>query len=109
MGRLSHSVDVIDPIQTPAPLSISSVYPNPFHPSTRVTLTSKDPGTVCLDIYNARGQKIRHLLNTQLPAGEHTVQWDGTDDSGQPVASGLYLAIAKTGTHQTVRKLMLIK
>jgi hypothetical protein len=109
LGCLSHSVDLLDPVQTPVPLSINSVYPNPFNPSTRLVLALKEPGTVSLDIYNARGQKIRQLLSAYLPAGKHTVLWDGTDESGNPVASGLYLAIAKIGTHQAIRKLMLIK
>ncbi|MDZ7362597.1 MAG: T9SS type A sorting domain-containing protein [candidate division KSB1 bacterium] len=66
-------------------------YPNPFNPETTIEFTLPAVAPVTLRIYNLNGQLIRTLLNESRPAGRHPVSWDGRDDAGRDVASGVYL------------------
>ncbi|RMF57163.1 MAG: T9SS C-terminal target domain-containing protein, partial [Calditrichaeota bacterium] len=100
-------------IQTP---QLYQNYPNPFNPVTSIhfliphtTLRASGADNVQLLIYDLLGRKVKTLLNTVLPAGEHTVQWDGTDDAGQPVGSGIYLYQLKFGKNIQTRKMVLIR
>ena len=83
--------------------------PNPFNPSTTIRYTLPEVSKVKLTIYNALGQKIRVLVDVPQTTGSYKVQWDGRDDSGRPVASGLYLYRLDAGLNVVVRKMMLIK
>lgn len=65
--------------------------PNPFNPETSIEYQLPYSAEVSLTIYNLRGQKVRELMNTAQAAGMHSVQWNGRNESGQLVASGLYL------------------
>ncbi len=67
--------------------------PNPFNPSTTISfsITAKDAKDSKIDIYNSKGQKVKQLVSDQLSAGQHTVVWNGDDDNGKPVSSGVYL------------------
>jgi M6 family metalloprotease-like protein len=93
---------------TPTGLSLSN-YPNPFNPETTISYTLPVKGQVCLDIYNSKGQLVRRLLNEPQAKGEHSLTWNGKDDAGRSVASGLYLCrITSAGKHES-RKLLLLK
>ncbi|MFC1476860.1 FlgD immunoglobulin-like domain containing protein [candidate division KSB1 bacterium] len=85
-------------------------YPNPFNPTTTIAYRLKEDCKVSLGIYNALGQMVRHLVNTDQASGHYTLEWDGTDNGGQKVASGLYFyrIITDTGFTQT-RKMMILK
>lgn len=103
------AVDSHDPVQiSPSAFALRN-YPNPFNPETLLAYTLSSPGTVSLAIYNSRGQRVRSLLNDQQAAGEHTLSWNGTDDSGRGVASGLYLCRIACEGKQETRKLLLLK
>ena len=65
-------------------------YPNPFNPMTTIEFTLPKSGVTTLTIYTVTGQRIRTLANEPMTAGHHTIVWDGTDDNGQFVASGIY-------------------
>jgi hypothetical protein len=65
-------------------------YPNPFNPSTFIHYTIGHSGTVQLDIYNVIGQKVRALRNELQQIGTYNIEWDGKDDAGETVASGVY-------------------
>ena len=65
-------------------------YPNPFNPSTTIAFSLPVAGIATLEIYNLKGQKVRQLLNSTLPSGSHKAVWDGINDLGQPVSSGIY-------------------
>ena len=67
-------------------------YPNPFNPSTTIKYALPEFAFVSLAIYNLQGHKVRTLLTESLPAGMHTVQWDGTSEDGEPVSAGMYFA-----------------
>ena len=92
----------------PYPLSISN-YPNPFNPSTTISITLPKSSAVTLSIYDIQGRKVRTLAVGQFPAGNHTVLWDGADDSGSRVSSGVYFSRMDCGGNITVRKMLMIK
>ncbi len=85
-------------------------YPNPFNPSTTISFNvlSENQQTE-LTIYNLKGQKIKTLLNENLTMGMHSVTWDGKDDNGRNVASGVYFYQVKCGTVSESKKMILMK
>lgn len=102
-------VSVDDPVQVPPSVFQMRNYPNPFNPETMISYILPASGKVSLEIFNSRGQLVRSMLHQEQLAGEHSLIWNGKDDSGHSVASGLYLCrIACNGTHET-RKMLLLK
>ena len=93
----------------PASIRLDSVHPNPFNPST--TIAFELPATVptTLKIYNMKGQLVRTLLDEPRPAGRHRIPWNGLDDRGATVSSGLYLLTMTAGDYRARRKLTLLK
>ena len=89
--------------------ALNSAYPNPFNPETNISFSLAEAGNVKLEIYNARGQKVKTLLNDKTTQGEHNLVWNGTDDSNKSVASGLYFYKLQTSDKNMTKKMMLIK
>jgi PKD repeat protein len=86
------------------------IYPNPFYNNTQITYYLKNSGRTELIICNMSGQKIRTLTNTNQSAGEHSFIWDGTDDSGKQLNSGIYLCILSVnGYFYPVKKSLLLR
>ena len=77
--------------------------PNPFNPTTTLHYSLDAPGAVRMAVYNAAGQLVRTLVNAEMAAGAHSVAWNGADDNGRRVASGVYLIRLTTpgATHTT--------
>ncbi len=84
-------------------------YPNPFNPSTTIGFRISDAGIVTLKIYDISGRLVKTLLNENRNAGNYSVTWDGTNQSGVKVGSGIYLYKLTAGNFQQVKKMMLIK
>lgn len=84
-------------------------YPNPFNSSTTIYYSLGKRGLVELILYNILGQKIRTLVNEIKIAGQHVVPWDGRNDNGQLVASGLYFYTLKTGSFIKTNKMVLLR
>ncbi|RMI09273.1 MAG: T9SS C-terminal target domain-containing protein, partial [Calditrichaeota bacterium] len=84
-------------------------YPNPFNPATYFEFRIADFGFVELKIYNIMGQAVKTLVREKLAPGRYAVQWDGTDDAGRQVASGIYLYRLKTGNFTATRKMVLLR
>lgn len=84
-------------------------YPNPFNPSTNIRFGLKNDSVVTILIYNVRGQKVRELLSQNLKQGKQSVTWDGKDDFGQNVSSGIYFYVMKKREYSAVKKMMLLK
>lgn len=84
-------------------------YPNPFNPTTTIRFDLPEAASVNLDIFNLRGQKVRSLVNSDLPAGAHSAVWNGRDTTGNPVSSGVYLYRLSDGNRELTRKMMLMK
>jgi len=72
-------------------------YPNPFNPSTVISFQLPVVSEVTLEIYNSNGQLVRTLVAGEKPAGRYSVLWDGKNDAGARVASGVYVGVLKAG------------
>jgi len=91
-------------------LTLAQNHPNPFNPVTEVAFTvPSGAGRVTLTIYDVGGRVVRTLVDGELPAGPAKVVWDGTGDSGQSLASGVYFAKLATGEQSAYRKMTLLK
>ena len=100
---------VVEEINTePAPIQITS-HPNPFNPSTTISFTIPETTPVTLTIHSITGQKVRALVSERLHAGSHTIVWDGRDDGGQAVSSGLYLSRLDAGGTVAAGKMTLVR
>lgn len=84
-------------------------YPNPFNPNTTISYDVKDASEVFLAIYNVKGQLIRSLVNEAKSTGHYTVEWDGKDQHGSVVGSGIYQYVMKAGKYQETRRMTLMK
>ncbi len=94
-------------------LLVGSPYPNPFNPSTSVKLYVASDGSgsadLALAVYNIQGRRVRQLHTGRIASGWHTLVWDGQDDSGRGVSSGMYFMRAVSGDMSTVHKMTLVK
>ncbi|MEE9442957.1 MAG: S8 family serine peptidase [candidate division Zixibacteria bacterium] len=93
----------------PLTFEITSNYPNPFNPETTVQFTLDRGGDIKLDIYNILGQHVNRLADGYYPAGSHQVVWSGTDNTGKPVASGIYLVRLSDTKRISTHKMILMK
>ncbi len=93
----------------PSDFVLHQNFPNPFNPETRIVYNLPKPGHVKLTVYNVVGKKIVTLVNDQQPTGRHTSAWNGKDEDGNPIASGLYFYIIHTHGFQQARKLTLMQ
>jgi hypothetical protein len=84
-------------------------YPNPFNPTTTIAFSLAGEGTVEIMIFNVAGQKVRTLIDERRPAGRHTVTWDGRNDGGRRVATGVYFYRMRTDGYSAVRKMLILR
>jgi hypothetical protein len=92
--------------------SLLQNYPNPFNPVTRIQYTvgsSQTPIPTTLRIYDIPGKLVRTLVNEPKPAGSYQVVWDGKNENGKDVASGIYFCKLKVGDQSQTKKMILIK
>jgi hypothetical protein len=96
---------------SPVPLvtTLQPIYPNPFNPSTNISFILAKDMDARLEIYNLRGQRVKSLCNAQHTKGKHTYVWNGQDDHGRLVASGIYFSRLHTAEGSFVAKMMLMK
>ncbi len=91
-------------------------YPNPFNPSgagrsptTTIDFSIQNDSNINLSIFNIKGQKIKTLINCYLEKGNHSIIWDGSDNFGNSISSGVYLYKLKTKNHQITNRMLLLK
>ena len=84
-------------------------YPNPFNPETIITFQIPRSSFVTLKIYNTTGQLIKTLVSENVIKGIHSVSWDGLNDSGKQVSSGMYIYLIQAGNFSAAKKLILVK
>lgn len=89
--------------------NLSQNYPNPFNPETEIRFQIAKDSPVTLKIYNTLGAEIRTVANENFSKGAHTVRWDGRDNFGKPVASGLYFYKIVTNSHIDIKKMHLLR
>jgi subtilisin family serine protease len=84
-------------------------YPNPFNPSTMISFELAEASPASIEIFNQKGQMVRTLVNSSLPAGHYQMEWNGTDDHGNNVGSGVYYYRMRSGKFSSTRKMVLMK
>lgn len=105
-----NSVGVKDKnLEIPRKFELLQNYPNPFNPATSITFGVAKAGQVSLVVYDLLGRKIKTLFNENTHVGFHTVQWDGTNEYGNKVATGLYFYQLKAESIQLTHKMILLK
>jgi hypothetical protein len=94
---------------TPRIFAAAQNYPNPFNSSTTIEYILPQEASVYITIYNILGQPVRTLVNTLNPAGHHEITWDGRNDAGELVTSGVYFYRFIADDFHTIRKMLLLK
>lgn len=84
-------------------------YPNPFNPTTDIEFLLSQSGQAKIEIFNISGQKVRTLVDQHLEAGHKVINWDGRDDSGKDVSSGIYFYRIETSEFSQTRKMVLLR
>ena len=90
-------------------LSLEQNHPNPFNPVTRIDYTVDEAGTVHLAIYDISGKLVRTLVNRRMRSGTHSEEWDGRNNGGRAVASGIYFYRLTAGKKSLARKAVFLK
>ncbi|NQV41803.1 MAG: T9SS type A sorting domain-containing protein [Candidatus Marinimicrobia bacterium] len=113
MGALSIGcavpVAIDEDTSVPDQLILDQNYPNPFNPSTTIRYELADQSKVRLTVFDVRGQKVMMLQNAENPPGSYEVQWNGMDQSGSPVSTGVYLARLQAGGYNLTIKMLYLK
>lgn len=107
--RMSGSVCAEGVNTAPASFALSGAYPNPFNPAARLEYQVPVLSEVSVKVYTLLGQELRTLVSGRKTPGVYTIEWDGTDDQGRPVSSGVYLIRMQAGRFRTLRKATLIR
>ncbi|HOZ01986.1 MAG TPA: FlgD immunoglobulin-like domain containing protein, partial [Candidatus Syntrophosphaera sp.] len=97
-----------DPV-LPAVTELKGNWPNPFNPSTSISFSVKEASPVIIEVYNLKGQLVRTLIKESKAAGNHRIVFDGRDNAGQPLASGVYFYKMQAGKYSATRKMILMK
>jgi immune inhibitor InhA-like protein/flagellar hook capping protein FlgD len=93
----------------PKVFALGQNYPNPFNPVTTISYQLPKTANVKLEVYNMLGQKVKTLVNANQPAKFYTVQWNGLNEKGSKVASGIYLYRIEAGDFIKTNKMLLLK
>jgi Tol biopolymer transport system component len=93
----------------PKEYCLRNAYPNPFNPTATISFDLPAAGQVKLEVFNMLGQKVRTLVDGDLSAGTHSIEWNSADDSGKRVASGIYLYRLQAGEFSETKKMVLMK
>jgi len=103
-------VSIDDPVlPVPDQLALQQNYPNPFNPTTTIAYSLPEASKVRLDIYNVKGQLVKTLINGEMPAGMHSVVWDGRDMNNTAVASGVYFYRVSCPKVTQTKRMLLMK
>jgi hypothetical protein len=109
LNESQQSLGAVEIAAVPTVFALAQNYPNPFNPSTTIKYQIATDANVTLDVYNLQGQKIRALVAKEQKAGYYSVVWDGRNEAGQTVSSGLYLYRVQAGSFVATHKMLLIK
>jgi hypothetical protein len=107
--NLTSISEIDDTVNTPSIFSRVGNFPNPFNPETTISFDLNFSADVQIDIFNIKGQKVKSLVNGTFEKGRNEVIWNGVNNSGKSVASGLYFYQIKSGEETITRKMMLLK
>jgi len=96
-------------VERPKAFKLAQNYPNPFNPMTLIEFQLPEQCQVRIAIYNMLGQEVRSLVDDVKPAGYHSVIWDGRDNAGAIVSSGIYYYRMITSSYNEVKKMVLLR
>ena len=102
-------IDAVDELIIPKEYALAQNSPNPFNPSTKIQFDLPKAGHIKLSVFNLLGQTVRTLYNEKLAAGRHSIIFDGTDENGSKIASGIYFYRLETGDFTQSKKMILLK
>jgi hypothetical protein len=95
--------------ETPAATTLARCWPNPFNPATTIAFTLREKGPVTLKIYDVSGRLVRTLVDETRDAGRYDVVWDGRNDGGRGVASGIYFCRMQTADFERSEKMVMLR
>ena len=110
-----YKVSETDVVSELLPTGLIGNYPNPFNPTTAIKFRAGNlefgaiNSHVQINIFNIKGQKVRSLVNEVYPVGEHVIVWNGKDDNGDTIPSGIYLCKMTSAGYNSVIKMLLVK
>ncbi len=104
-GPDSNPNDVVPVIET----ALQGNYPNPFNPETNIRFSLKEATPVAIEIYNVKGQLVKTLFNGVKDSGNHALVWNGTDNHGRAVSSGVYYYKMNAGKYSSTKKMIMMK
>ena len=102
-------VQGVDAPGVPSSFYLSQNYPNPFNPTTNIEFNIESNQHVSLEVYNILGQHVKTLLDSELPAGAHSIEWDATNSRGTRVSSGIYLYRLTVENNTQSKKMLFLK
>ena len=108
-GGLAATNNAPEKQDLPSAFALGQNSPNPFNPMTKISFDLPKSSQVMLRIYDTRGHLIRSLVNETMGAGRQEVVWNGTDDAGMQVHSGVYFYVIRADDFQATRKMTLLK
>lgn len=100
---------VVETAAVPQAFELQQNYPNPFNPSTTISYAVPQDARVRVDVYDITGKRVTTLVNSNLQAGYHTVEWNGQDAFGNQVATGVYFYKMTAGDFSETRKMLFTK
>ncbi len=108
-GTMSYHGPIEISVTAPLEYALDPNYPNPFNPETMLRMHVAREGYGTLLIYNMRGQKVRTLVQENLAVGVHSIVWDGRNDLGEQLSSGIYFAVFQINDFMQKQKMTLLK
>ena len=117
LGRIGYATSSIavsvatreDDSGIPSEYLLQQNYPNPFNPATNIRYELTKSSAVVLQVFDVLGREVRMLVNEVKPAGLHEVKWDGLNEAGLPVSSGLYLYRIENQNQIVMKKMVLMR
>jgi len=93
----------------PNAMTLGQNYPNPFNPNTRIEYSIPRASRVTIVVFNLLGQKVRTLVNEEIAAGSYAIEWDGTNEAGYEVTSGVYFYRLSSDGSELTKKMLLVR
>jgi PKD repeat protein len=99
----------IDGADIPEVFALHQNYPNPFNPTTQIKYDLPEDALVAINIYDLMGRSIKSLVNSNQSAGYRSIQWNATNNLGEPVSAGMYIYMIQAGEFRQTKKMVLLK
>jgi len=103
------SVEEMVKVISQIPIKFLKNYPNPFNPETTIQFELGEDGYTAIEIYNAKGQRVRTILSEFLSLGLHSAVWNGLDSNGKRVSSGIYFYQIMCNNETKTKKMIMVK